>query len=428
LKPKAPAPPDYAALAKEQGTANIEAARLAGRLNNPNIYTPYGSREVTFGGQGDYFDQDAFTKAMDQYNRDLSAFNVTNGQPLARPVPSQFMRGGGGDGGDEIDQAAYLQALNQFNAAGSRAGSAPLRPSESQFMRDYDPNKVIINERLTPEAQQLFDQDLRISRNYGDVAERGLNRVGEAMGQDFDPSLLPSVNTNFGNMFAPVERAQFSQFDRSPDIYQRERVEQALMDRLRPQLEQNRQQREDQLLLQGQGRGGRAWQSSQDDLSRAENDAMLAAILGAGDEQQRMYNMDLGAYDATLRGEQSQYSSDSDRARLNANIAQSRYGVEEAARNRALQEALTLRQLPLTEINALRTGSQPVVPQFQPYQGQGIQAAPIFDAGQAQYNAEIGAVNAKNAATGNTISGLASLGGAVLGAGGAARGFSNLFR
>ena len=40
-------------------------------------------------------------------------------------------------------------------------------------------------------------------------------------------------------------------------------------------------------------------------------------------------------------------------------------------------QALTQRELPLNEMSALRTGSQVQNPQFQQFQGQSVNAAPV---------------------------------------------------
>lgn len=47
--PSPPPAPDYGAAAQAQGAANLETAKLQGYLNNPNIFTPYGSQTVTWG-------------------------------------------------------------------------------------------------------------------------------------------------------------------------------------------------------------------------------------------------------------------------------------------------------------------------------------------------------------------------------------------
>ena len=58
--PSAPAPPDYAGAAREQGAANEATARLQGRLNNPNVSGPLGGQTVTFGSN----DQPTITQTL----------------------------------------------------------------------------------------------------------------------------------------------------------------------------------------------------------------------------------------------------------------------------------------------------------------------------------------------------------------------------
>ena len=50
--PAAPAAPDYTGAAIAQGAASAEAARQQGITNNPNVSTPYGSQQVTWGDNG----------------------------------------------------------------------------------------------------------------------------------------------------------------------------------------------------------------------------------------------------------------------------------------------------------------------------------------------------------------------------------------
>jgi hypothetical protein len=45
--PKPPPAPDYAGAAREQGAANIETARLEGRMNRPDVFSPYDVTTVT---------------------------------------------------------------------------------------------------------------------------------------------------------------------------------------------------------------------------------------------------------------------------------------------------------------------------------------------------------------------------------------------
>ena len=45
--PKPPAAPDYAGAAQAQGAANVETARLEGRMNRPDVFSPYDITTVT---------------------------------------------------------------------------------------------------------------------------------------------------------------------------------------------------------------------------------------------------------------------------------------------------------------------------------------------------------------------------------------------
>jgi len=81
------------------------------------------------------------------------------------------------------------------------------------------------------------------------------------------------------------------------------------------------------------------------------------------------------------------------------------------------QLASALRSQPLNELNALRTGAQVTNPTFNAVPQQATTAGPdMLGAANMQYNAALGASNAENAASGNFMSGLFGLGGAVLGA------------
>ena len=39
--PKPPPAPDYAGAAEAQGAANVETARVEGRMNRPDVFSPY---------------------------------------------------------------------------------------------------------------------------------------------------------------------------------------------------------------------------------------------------------------------------------------------------------------------------------------------------------------------------------------------------
>lgn len=82
------------------------------------------------------------------------------------------------------------------------------------------------------------------------------------------------------------------------------------------------------------------------------------------------------------------------------------------------QLASALRDRPLNELNALRTGSQVTNPTFSGYANQGQTAGTDYmGAANAQYGAGMDAVNAGNAATGNFFGGLTRLGAGAMAGG-----------
>ncbi|MDB4351934.1 hypothetical protein OAA60_00710 [Porticoccaceae bacterium] len=88
-------------------------------------------------------------------------------------------------------------------------------------------------------------------------------------------------------------------------------------------------------------------------------------------------------------------------------------GLQQNERQRQIQEQAYLRQLPLNEMNALRTGTQAQLPQFQQYSGAQVAPAPLFQGAQAQGNFDLQA----NAQKPDVMGGLFQLGGAALGGG-----------
>jgi len=158
---------------------------------------------------------------------------------------------------------------------------------------------------LSEDQQALLDLQERLGLQYGETAEGMMGRVDETYSEPFDFS-------------GELERDQ---------------VTEAMMERMQPFLDEQRQRQQNNLMIQGHNRGGSAWNATQNDLSRRENDARLAAVLAGGDEQSRLFQLEMAK-----------------------------------------------RQLPMAELNALRSGSQPQIPQFQTYRGANVAPAPLFDA------------------------------------------------
>ena len=311
-----PAAPDPYATANAQGAANEATARVQGKINNPNIYSPLGSQTVSWG----------------------------EGTP---------------------DTAGYDNAVKNYNTLGFWGpDNRTTIPSQADFMNPAD--QPTITQSLSPQGQVRFDQEQRIVGQLGGLAEQGLGRVGEAIEKPFDMSGAPDMVTSVGDY-----------------AMDRQRVEDAMMARLNPQLERDEASLRQRLSNQGLTQTHEAYGADMDAFGRERNDARLAAIMGAGQEQSRLFSQGLANANLTNQG-----------------------------RQQGIQEQAFMRGLPLNEINALRSGSQVNMPQFQQYQGAGsIQPPQIQQAINTAYGQNLGNYNANQAQNASFTNGLMSLAG-----------------
>lgn len=164
-------------------------------------------------------------------------------------------------------------------------------------------------------------------QNQGTMA---LDRASNLSANPLDFSGAPGVNR-------PDLISNISANDYSAD---RQRVEDALMQRMNPQIERDRAAQEADLLNRGIRMGSEAYSAAQQDFGRNVNDARLSAILGAGQEQNRLQQL-------AIQG-----------ASFDNSARQQDYGNQVDMRNRFINEALTARNQGLNENLSILTGSQ----------------------------------------------------------------------
>jgi hypothetical protein len=278
--------------------------------------------------------------------------------------------------------------------------------------------------------QSGYDQGGQVQQGVGDggALQRGLNFSGAPA--------IPGVN-DFGA--------------------QRDEVTNALLSRSEPQFQRDEELMRTRLINQGIAPGAEASNYDLDTLNRARNDARMQATLAGSQEQSRLANLAMAAR-GQYTGEQAQqgqfantaqnqafsqglaggqfansaqaqanaqnqsaaqfanqanqanFGMGQQNAALNNQVGQQQFqqGLANAnlgnqARQTGIQEQAYMRQLPLNELNALRTGAQVQNPQFQPYQGSQIGQTPVFGAAQAQaasnqntYNQQVAGANSFN--------------------------------
>lgn len=384
--PPAPAVPDYPGAARAQGAENLANSRYATQANRPNEITPLGSRTWQQGTGAATFDQPGYDAAMARYNTPTAA--TTTNTP---------------------DGSEWGYTTNTPGSA--TTGTSPTR--EQFTTAAGNPDQWTSTIALSPEQQALYDSSNRVSQNLADVGEAGLSRVGQAQSQPFSTEGMPGRVTNIGNQnFASgIDYNEPIQMGVGADNFSedRRRVEEALSSRLEPQYARDEDAMRTRLSNQGITQGSTAWGSEADAFNRARNDSRMQTILAGGGEQSRLFGLDLAKGNFANQAQGQGYSQAMGEANLQNQSAQARIaealanaGLANQGRGAAMDEASYLRQLPLNELNALRTGSQVNMPNFGAYGQQSAVPGPNFlgatqmegQYDQNVYNQMVGAQNA----------------------------------
>lgn len=214
----------------------------------------------------------------------------------------------------------------------------------------YGNDMYTATQSLTPAQQAVLNKTNTLNAGLMDTANTGLGYAQSVLNK-------PGVDTS-----------QLPQVGINPG----EAYQDAIMRRLQPQIERESQQSDAQLANQGIGQGTEAYNNAKKLLAQNQNDRLTSAVTGG-------FNTGL------------------------------------AANQNAFQQGAYNQMQPINVINALRTGSQVQNPNFVNVPQQANVAGPdLLGATNAQYNAQVGATNASNAASGNFMSGLMGLGGAAM--------------
>ena len=273
---------------------------------------------------------------------------------------------------DAAVASAYLSNPNMRTPTGTRRVTYSKDPVSGNLM-------PTITDELTPEAQKAFEAQQKVDTALSQLGLSSVGRVEDVMGRGFQyggPDIQTSLNlANAPEM--PISAGTTAQ--------------EAIMKRLQPQIEQNRAATRQNLANQGITPGSEAWQNAMAEQQQGESDLYSqAAKEGVG--------LDLQARSQAV----------------NEALQSAQFGNTAAEQDFARK--LGLYNLPLNQVSALLSGAQIQMPQFQGYTGQNIQAAPIFQAAQAQDQANLARYNAEQAGKNALTSGLFGLAGAGLGA------------
>lgn len=281
--PAAPPPPDPVKVAQAQTDSNLATARTNANMNRLDETDPMGSVKYTDLG-GDRWRRDTALSPVGQEQFDLQNQVDAGTNRLA-------LQG--------VGQAAnVLGTPFSLDGIGAREQPGGL-PNWGDVRRDVDMEGV---------------GGLR--RGFGEGA--GGLRGGFAEG-------LGGLQGGFGDA-GQIQRGV------GPDDFSadRQRVEQAVMSRMQPQLDRGRAAMAQRLADQGIPAGSEAYGREMDALGRQENDAQQQAILAGGQEQSRMFGLDLNKGNFANQAQQQDYSQQMGRSGFANDAQQAAFGQEQA--------------------------------------------------------------------------------------------------
>jgi hypothetical protein len=365
----------------------------------------------------------------------------------------------------DVQSAIANAYMGNANVVGPY-GSTTFAQTGTHQIRDAQGNLIDVptftqTNTLSPEQQVLYDQQTALGSQLNTMAMDQSGRIGSLLGTPIDTSGITPIASgvdapNYATSFSPggpiqqavdvmaaptsvdVSRAP-TEFGRTQGNIQynvgpqdwsadRQRVENAIYSRLEPQLARDRGALEARLANQGLNVGDEAYARSVDEANRAATDARVQAVLAGGQEQSRLFGMDLAQGQFGNQAQAQDYAQQLGRGQFTqagvgqnnaanlatgqfaqqgvaqnnaANLAAANYGLaaqgQQFGQNQALagfgndalarqyqdalnaaelnnsasaqqlQQQLALRNQPINEISSLMSGGQVQLPQFTQY-------------------------------------------------------------
>jgi len=276
------------------------------------------------------------------------------------------------------------------------------------------------NTTLAPGAQSALESQIGVQKGRSDLAGGFMDRVRQEYGSPFDWQNLPQMARSGGPAQLNTGVADYTpglQTGINFDTNYRDRVAGDLMTRMQPVHERQQSQLETQLANQGFQIGTEGYTRALADLQGRQAAERYNALDSAGSEAQRLFNMEQAKSQFGNQALGQAASMDQSRMGVMNSALSQQQGLNQQAaefqnrlRQQAIAEQMQRRGMSLNEMNAVLTGQQVGMPQMPTFNtAQRSETPNILGATQMGYDAQLGAVNANNAASANTLSGLGSL-------------------
>jgi len=185
--------------------------------------------------------------------------------------------------------------LNQTN--GAQLNLSTLANNQSGFLKDYLGQSIDLSgaPALQSSLGNGYQTDVGsgYQTNIGNGYQMGLgDGYQTSLGANYRNDLGPGFQQSLGNGYQTGVGDGYQSTYSTDFSADRQKVEDSLMARQQPALEQNRDQLRTQLIASGIRPGTAAYNSEMARLSSSENDARLATIAAGGQEQSRLVGLE----------------------------------------------------------------------------------------------------------------------------------------
>jgi hypothetical protein len=318
------------------------------------------------------------------------------------PTPPSPIATAGAQTGANVSTALANTFLNNYNQ-NTPQGSVKYDVTDSYKFNDpntgatYDIPRFTVNQTLSPEEQKIFEQSEAAKYNLANLANTQSGRLGSLLGTNISLVGAPGVDDPKTLKLGTAVRS----FGDDED-YNRARthVEDALFQRLQPQLQRSANSLDQRLADQGIRYGSPAYNAAYQTYNQRVNDAHLAVTQAGAAEQQQAFN-------------QAQARAAFGNAGLAQQIAQQQQflNAQNLARQNYLTEQYALRNQPINEITALLSGSQVSRPDFRSTPINTIPTTDVAGLMNTNFSQQFGNYKQQSENTNQLIGGLFGLGG-----------------
>ena len=314
------------------------------------------------------------------------------------------------------------------------------------------------NTTLNPQSQAALDAQMALDTGKSQLAQSFMGRVKDDYSKPFDMSALPeragSVQggpitsqigqglSGFGGIDNSAIKSMGGDISSGVGDASRQRIEQGMLARLRPEQAHQTEMLDAKLANQGLTPGSKAYDRAKQQQGDQFSRDQFNALMMGGQEQMNQFGMAKGAGEYANSQNQQGFGQQMQRAGLADSQRGQQFGEQSGAgafanaaqgqqfgqnlaggnfqnqnRQQAIAEQALQRGMSLNEMNALLTGTQvgmPNMPNFS--QSQAAGGVNYSGAGGQQYNAAMNGYNAQQQKQQGLFSGLGNLAGLGLGA------------